>query len=58
MHWLKEHGVIASYDDYLGLPIPVLEHAQLMMAAEVAHRKSENARAEQANRSMRRAQRR
>ena len=31
---MRDCGLIASYDDYLGLPVPVLEDARLLMEAE------------------------
>lgn len=41
MNWLHEHGVISSYHDYVRLPGPVVMHARLWMAADVAHQKTE-----------------
>lgn len=35
MHWLREHGIISCYDDYVGLPYAVLEDARLLMEADV-----------------------
>lgn len=34
MKWLREHGVISTYDDYAELPAMVLEDARLVMEAE------------------------
>lgn len=34
MKWLRDRGLIASYDDYLGLPLTILEDAHLLMEAE------------------------
>jgi hypothetical protein len=31
---LKEHGLIANYDDYAGLPVRVLDDARLLMQME------------------------
>lgn len=31
MAWLHQRGVISSYDDYVGLPITVLEDCRLLM---------------------------
>lgn len=36
MGWLHEHGLIGNYDDYVGLPVCVLEDARLLMEAEAA----------------------
>lgn len=35
MQWLHEHGVIGNRDDYLALPIGVLEDCRLLMEAEI-----------------------
>ena len=34
MNWLHEHGVVANYDDYLALPMAVLNDCRLVMVAE------------------------
>ncbi|MCC6959231.1 MAG: hypothetical protein IT301_05240 [Dehalococcoidia bacterium] len=47
MRWLRENGVISSYDDYVGLPLRVLQDARLLMAAEAQHLSRERARASQ-----------
>jgi hypothetical protein len=39
MRWLREHGLISSYDDYLALPAAVLGDAQLLMEAEAVDAK-------------------
>lgn len=31
MRWLKEHGLTSSHEDYLRLPLGVLEDARLLM---------------------------
>jgi hypothetical protein len=41
MRWLKERGLVSSYDDYVGLPLTVLEDARLLMTAEEAQAKKE-----------------
>ena len=46
MRWLREHGVIASYDDYVGLPVMVLEDARQVMSAQWQHEAAEAERAE------------
>ena len=51
MRWLREHGLIATYDDYLSLPIAVLDDARLVMGAEWER---EAAEAEKQNRETRR----
>ena len=56
MRWLKEHGLIGSYDDYVGLPLPVLADARLGMAAEAEdyQRKEQERKAKEAQRGVRR----
>lgn len=54
MRWLREHGVIASYDDYVGLPVIVLEDARMVMAAESQHAAAEAERTAARNREERR----
>lgn len=34
MRWLREHGLIATYDDYGHLPQSVLDDARLVMDVE------------------------
>lgn len=41
MKWLREHGAIATYDDYTSLPAAVLDDARLLMVAEWAHEQAE-----------------
>lgn len=38
MEWLREHGLISSYDDYVGLPACVLDDARLVMEWDVTRR--------------------
>lgn len=53
MGWLREHGLISKYEDYLDLPMSVLEDARLLMEGEAVAVKRERARAEQAARRTR-----
>ncbi len=34
MRWLREHGLISSYDDYVDLPVTVLDDARMLMEAQ------------------------
>ena len=34
LNWLHDHGLIGNYEDYLALPIAVLEDARLLMEGE------------------------
>lgn len=34
MQWLRQHGVIATYDDYVALPLAVLEDCRMLMEHE------------------------
>lgn len=34
IRWLKERGLVSSYEDYLALPIGVVEDARIVMQAE------------------------
>lgn len=54
MRWLREHGVIASYDDYVGLPVMVLEDARMVMSAACQHEAAEAERADIRDREQRR----
>jgi hypothetical protein len=45
MGWLREHGLIASLDDYERLPAGVLFDARLVMEAEAAAQKMRRTRA-------------
>jgi len=47
MRWLHDAGVISNYDDYVGLPLRVLQDARLVMAAEAGHQNRQAARAAQ-----------
>ena len=51
MRWLREHGAIATYDDYTGLPVCVLEDARLLMEAEVQRKAKERATADRSRRA-------
>lgn len=43
MRWLRDHGVTATYDDYLDLDERVLEDCRLLMWAEgQAQRRAEH----------------
>ena len=41
MNWLHDHGLIGNYEDYLALPIAVLEDARLLMEGEHAQAERE-----------------
>lgn len=34
MGWLRDHGLVSCYEDYLALPYAVLEDARLLMEHE------------------------
>ena len=51
MQWLREHGAIATYDDYVSLPVCVLEDARLLMEAEGQRMAKERAKADRTARS-------
>ena len=36
MAWLREHGLIGSYDDYVSLPVAVLQDARMWEEADAA----------------------
>jgi len=42
MQWLHEHGLIANYEDYLGLPFTVLDDARLYMTIESEHLRAQH----------------
>lgn len=44
MTWLHEHGAIANYDDYVGLPAVVLSDCRLVMQAEAENAKRQERR--------------
>jgi len=44
MRWLHDAGVISNYDDYVGLPLRVLQDARLVMAAEAVQQNRQAAR--------------
>ncbi|MGE0227755.1 MAG: hypothetical protein AB7I38_10950 [Dehalococcoidia bacterium] len=58
MRWLREHGVIGNYDDYVGLPVLVIEDARQVMAAEWQHEAAEAVRNREQRRRAERGQRR
>lgn len=39
MGWLHEHGFVSCYDDYLALPLTVLDDCRMVMHAEAQNRK-------------------
>jgi hypothetical protein len=45
MGWLHEHGLIGSYDDYVGLPFAVLEDARLLMEQDALQAERERRKA-------------
>jgi hypothetical protein len=45
MAWLRDHGVIGNYDDYVALPVAVLDDARMLMAAEAEEQQRQQARA-------------
>ena len=47
MRWLKEHGVINSYDDYMALPLTVIDDARMLMEAEQRERERQQKKREQ-----------
>lgn len=44
MAWLHQHGLISNYDDYVGLPVTVLEDARMAMEAEAIAAEAERRR--------------
>jgi hypothetical protein len=50
MEWLRRHGVIGCYDDYVGLPFVVLEDSRLLMQEEWAQERKQRAEADRGHR--------
>lgn len=49
MYWLREHGLVSSYDDYLALPAAVLDDARLYMGIEGEHLRAQHEKARAAS---------